>query len=397
MSHAPHAHTRRSALLMGGGLTLSLLGGGAARAEAPSGRKLVVIVCRGAMDGLSVAVPTGDAAYAGLRGALAIPREATLPLDADFGLHPALKTVAALHAAGQARVAPAVAIPERVRSHFEAQDLLESGGAHLYGATTGWLNRALGVQPVGRRLKALSIGPQAPLILRGPAPADSWSPGGRTTAETGRIAAALQELYRTDTLLGPALAAGLAIEAEAGALTQGAVVGPNDARGFAVTAAKFLTAPDGPSVAVLSLDGFDTHAGQGAVTGQLAGRLGVLDAVVEGLRTRLGPAWDQAVVVVATEFGRTARANGTGGTDHGTASTLLLLGGAVKPGALVGDWPGLQEAKLFENRDLAPTLDIRAVFKGVLRDHLGVDRAALDRTVFPDSAAAAGVAELVRA
>ena len=401
MSHAPHVHTRRSALAFGGALTLTLMGGAAARAQgamsAAGDRKLVVIVCRGAMDGLSVTVPVGDAAYAGLRGPLAIHREQALALDGDFGLHPKLKSLAALHGAGQARFAPAVAIPERVRSHFEAQDMLESGGARLYGATTGWLNRALGVQPAARRVKALSIGPQQPLILRGPVQAESWSPGGRVDADAGRVATALQELYKTDTLLGPALASGLAVEAQADALNGGAEVRAGDARAFAVTAAKFLTAPDGPAVAVLSLDGFDTHAGQGAAEGQLAQRLAVLDATVEGLHTGLGPAWDRTVVVVATEFGRTARVNGTGGTDHGTASTLLLAGGALKPGALVGDWPGLQEARLYENRDLAPTLDIRAVFKGVLRDHMGLDRRALDTAVFPDSAGVVGVDGLVRA
>lgn len=397
MSPAPHAHTRRSALALGGALTLTLMGGAAARAQGPADRKLVVIVCRGAMDGLSVTVPTGDHAYAGLRGPLAIRADQALALDSDFGLHPRLAGLHALHAAGQARFTPAVAIPERVRSHFEAQDMLESGGAHLYGATTGWLNRALGVQPVARRVKALSIGPQQPLILRGPVQAESWSPGGRVTADAGRVATALQELYKTDTLLGPALATGLAVEAQADSLTEGAPVRSGDAKAFATTAAKFLTAPDGPSVAVLSLDGFDTHAQQGAAEGQLANRLAILDATVDGLCAGLGPAWERTVVVVATEFGRTARVNGTGGTDHGSASTLLLAGGALRPGALIGDWPTLSEARLFENRDLAPTLDIRSVFKGVLRDHMGLDRRALDTAVFPDSAAAPAVEGLIRA
>ncbi len=401
MSHAPHIHSRRQALALGGALTLTLMGGAAARAQGPlqgaGDRKLVVIVCRGAMDGLSVTVPTGDQAYAGLRGPIAIHREQALALDGDFGLHPKLQALSALHAAGQARFAPAVAIPERVRSHFEAQDMLESGGAHLYGATTGWLNRALGVQPVGRRVKALSIGPQQPLILRGPVQAESWSPGGKVSADAGRVATALQELYKTDTLLGPALASGLAVEAQAESFTEGAAIRTGDAKAFAATAARFLTAPDGPAVAVLSLDGFDTHAGQGAAEGQLANRLAIVDATVDGLRAGLGPAWDRTVVVVATEFGRTARVNGTGGTDHGTASTLLMAGGALRPGALVGDWPTLTDAKLYENRDLAPTLDIRSVFKGVLRDHMGLDRRALDTAVFPDSAAAAPVEGLIRA
>ena len=171
--------------------------------------------------------------------------------------------------------------------------------------------------------------------------------------------------------------------------------GREAARRLGETLAGFMREPGGPNIAALSLDGFDTHANQGAAQGQLATRLGYLDAVLDGVHTGLGPAWKDTVVVVATEFGRTARVNGTGGTDHGTASTVLLLGGALKPGGIVGDWPTLRPAALFENRDLAPTRDMRGLFKGVLADHLGVDRAALERAVFPDSAAAAPISGLV--
>jgi uncharacterized protein (DUF1501 family) len=150
--------------------------------------------------------------------------------------------------------------------------------------------------------------------------------------------------------------------------------------------------PGGPTVAAISLDGFDSHAGQ---AGLIAARLAALDAVIDGLHQGLGPEWRNTVVLVATEFGRTARVNGTAGTDHGTASTALVLGGALKPGGIVGDWPTLRENALFENRDLAPTLDMRGLFKGVLADHMGLDRAVLERAVFPESAAAKPVAGLV--
>ena len=387
----PHASvraalSRRNLLRFGAGLSLTFLGGGAALADpALAGRKLVVVICRGAMDGLSVAPPLGDADYEGLREGIAIPAEAALPLDGDFALHPKLATLHALIRAGQARIAPAVALPQRVRSHFDAQDLLESGGDRLHDATTGWLNRtltALGGDRAarGQAVHGLSIGPGAPMILSGPAPVASWSPGGHVDGATARLAAALQDLYGPDPALGTALAAGLATEAQARALH--AAAGPH---GFAETAGRFLAAPQGPSVAVLSLTGFDTHAGQGASDGLLAGRLAALDQTVAGLRDGLGPDWARSVVLVATEFGRTARVNGTGGTDHGTASALILAGGALKPGGLVGDWPTLAPGKLFEGRDLAPTLDIRRVFKGVLADHLGVERRALDGAVFPGS------------
>ncbi len=393
----PSARTalpRRGFLCLGAGLSLTLMGGTAAFADpAQAARKLVVIVCRGAMDGLSVSPPLGDPDYAALRGPIAIPADEALRLDDYFALHPKLAAIHALAGSGQARIAPAVAIPQRIRSHFEAQDLLETGGDQLYGATTGWLNRTLAATGARRPVKALSIGPNAPLILSGPVQTESWSPGGRMNDGTARIAAALHNLYQPYPELASALAAGLATEAQADAL--GGNKRGGDARGFAETAGRFLAAPDGPSIAVLSLTGFDTHAGQGAAEGLLAGRLSILDQTVAGLQSGLGDQWRQTVAIVATEFGRTARVNGTGGTDHGTASTLILAGGALKPGDMIGDWPTLVPAKLFENRDLAPTLDIRSVFKGVLAEHLGVDRKALDNAVFPASRGASPVTGIV--
>jgi uncharacterized protein (DUF1501 family) len=391
--------SRRSALALGAsaGLSAAFLGAGAAKATGAAGfgdRKLVVIIARGAMDGLSVVPPVGDPNYAVLRGQIAIPPDQALKLDETFGLHPKLATLYSMIQSGQARVAPAVAIPQRIRSHFEAQDMLENGSGQLYGAATGWLNRTLQVVQPHRSIHALSIGAQEPLILRGPVEADSWSPGGRIDP-TARIATTLTELYRDDPLLGPALASGLKVETQASALNGGQAPKGGDVQAFAVTAAKFLRAPDGPSIAVLSLDGFDTHANQGGVNGQLANRLGVLDKVLEGLRDGMGDQWGKTVVVVATEFGRTAHVNGTNGTDHGTASTVILAGGALARGGLIGDWPTLDQAKLFENRDLAPTLDVRQLFKGVLIEHLGVDGRNLEAVVFPRSGDAKPVRGLV--
>jgi uncharacterized protein (DUF1501 family) len=394
-SSSAHGLTRRSALTLG--LSVSLLGGAAFAGTALGRRKLVVIVCRGAMDGLSLAPPIGDANYAVLRGPIAIPADKAIKLDDTFALHPKLVNLAKMMQAGQARIAPAAAIPERIRSHFEAQDLLETGGGRLYAVTTGWLNRALQAAQPGRPLKAISIGAQEPLILRGAVEAESWSPGGRMSGESGRVASVLQDLYADDALLGPALASGLNTEAMAETLNGAQQIKPADVSAVAGAAARFLTAEGGPQIAVLSLDGFDTHANQGAADGQLANRLGLLDQVVGGLQSGLGPSWSDTVVLAATEFGRTARINGTGGTDHGTASALVLAGGALKSGGIVGDWPTLADDKLFENRDLAPTLDIRAVFKGVLTDHLGLERRALDAAVFPDSAQARPVSGLVSA
>ena len=383
-----------SALAAGVGATFLGAAHGAVAADF-AGRKLVVIIQRGACDGLSLAPPIGDPDYHGLRGDIAIPNDKALAIDSQFGLHPKLVKVHDLVLSGQARIAPAVAIPQRIRSHFEAQDLLETGGAQLYASTTGWLNRTLQAAQPGRTITALSIGAQEPLILRGPVQAQSWSPGGRLNDQTNRVATVLMDLYADDPLLGPALATGLQTEAQADVINGGKPLNGADVQAFANTAARFLIAPGGPSIAVLSLDGFDTHANQGAENGQLAARLSLVDNVIAGLQTGLGDQWKDTVVVMATEFGRTARINGTRGTDHGTASCLVLAGGALKPGGIVGDWPTLQQAKLFENRDLAPTLDVRAVFKGVLIDHLGIDKRRLETTVFPNSGEAKPVTGLI--
>lgn len=382
--------TRRAALATG--LSAAFLSA-SAHAATPE-RKLIVVVARGAMDGLSLAPPVGDPAYVGLRGAVAIPAEAALPLDGDFGLHPKLIQLHALARSGQARIAPAVALPERLRSHFEAQDLLENGGARLFATTSGWLNRALAARGEVP-MKALSVGAQTPLILRGPIQAQSWSPGQGLPESADRLVATLQDLYAGDPLLAAAFASGVETEAMADRFSDGRPARPQDPASFARTTARFLIQAGGPQVAVLSLDGFDTHARQGAVDGQLAQRFQNLDAVIGGLHDGLGPQWNHTALVVVTEFGRTARINGTGGTDHGTASALVLAGGAVKRGGLIGDWPGLADRNLFEGRDLAPTLDVRSIFKGLLVDHLGLDRRAVETAVFPDSASARPLSGLV--
>jgi uncharacterized protein (DUF1501 family) len=338
------------------------------------------------MDGLSLAPPIGDPNYAALRGPIAIPADAVLKLDGQFGLHPKLDGLHRMIQAGQARLAPAVALPQHIRSHFEAQDLLETGGARSYALRTGWLNRAVQAIQASHPVQAMSIGAQRPLVRSGPVQSQSWSPGRPVNDSAERVANVLADLYAGDPLLGPALASGLQTEAMASGMGGGARAAPQNVELLVGTAAKFLTAPDGPSIAVLSLDGFDTHAGQGAADGQLARRFNALDQTLTGLQTGLGPAWKDTVVIVATEFGRTARVNGTNGTDHGTASALVLAGGAIKPGGMIGDWPTLAAGKLFENRDLAPTLDVRSVFKGVLGDHMGLDRAVLESAVFPESA-----------
>ena len=406
--------SRRSLLATaaGFGLSLQLMAVPAMAADsALNKKKVIVVVCRGGMDGLSVAPPVGDGEYHGLRGGLAV--EGALPLDGTFALHPQLTAVHAMAKAGEARIVPAIATPDRARSHFEAQDVLETGAAGVYSTTSGWLNRAVETLSAHRKVDAMSVGATSPLILRGKVQTASWSPG-RTVDAEARLPTLLQDLYRNDPLLGPALARGLETETMAKAATAGldgsgggtmmnvstagkpgaagVQQGREAAKKLGESLAGFMREPGGPTVAAISLDGFDSHAGQANL---LNGRLAYLDAVLDGVHQGLGPEWKDTVVLVATEFGRTARANGTGGTDHGTGSTALILGGALKPGGIVGDWPTLKQNALFENRDVAPTLDMRGLFKGVLADHMGVDKAALDSAIFPNSAQARPVAGLV--
>jgi uncharacterized protein (DUF1501 family) len=441
MTDAPSlaAPTRRAALAaaLGIGLTIEFLGRKAFAAAdgALEARKLIVFICRGGMDGLSVAPPVGDPNYAALRGGIAIPGfdrpGGALKLDDTFGLHPSLASVHALALKGEARIVPAVATSDRARSHFEAQDVLENGATAAYGTDSGWLNRALQAMGPGK-VKAISVGATAPLILRGSVEAASWSPGPGAGSDP-RLPSILQDLYAHDPMLSRALASGLSTEAmakvasadakaalsadmttasadmaggaggdmSAQANAGGAALRPvlrqglPQAKQLGATLAGFMIQPGGPQVAAVSLDGFDTHANQGSSQGQLATRLAYLDAALDGLAEGMGPAWKDTAVVVVTEFGRTARVNGTAGTDHGTASTALLLGGALKRGGIVGDWPTLAQARLFEDRDTAPTVDMRGLFKGLLAQQFGVDRRALDTTVFPDSSAVTPTAGLI--
>ena len=423
MTHAL-APSRRQALAaaLGFGLSVEFLGrkAFAASDRALADRKLVVVICRGGMDGLSVSPPVDDANYAALRGAIAIPGfdqpGGALRLDDTFGLHPSLAAVHRLALKGEARIAPAVATPDRARSHFEAQDVLENGATSAYGTDSGWLNRALQAMGPGKA-RAISVGPTSPLILRGPVEAASWSPGPGVGRDP-RLPGILADIYASaDPELARALASGLATErmakiadddaraalgetisapgrdmsaqpASAGAARPRPAFrqGLGVARRMGATLAGFMIQPGGPQLAAISIDGFDTHANQGSSQGQLATRLAYLDAVLDGISAGMGPGWRDTIVIAATEFGRTARVNGTAGTDHGTASTALLLGGALRRGGVIGDWPTLADGKLFENRDTAPTLDMRGLFKGLLAEHYGVSRRALDTAVFPGSA-----------
>ena len=365
-------------------------------ARAADGRdpRLVVVILRGALDGLATVAPIGDPDYAGLHGSIALSSSgpnAALPLDNFFSLHPAMPEFARMYREKKAAVIHAVATSYRDRSHFDGQDVLESGFAGPGRVQSGWLNRALEGLPKGERVtSALAVGPTTPLVLRGAAPTVGWAPVAVPQAAED-TAMRLVELYQhRDPALAAALKQGLALDKAAQGDDMKPKPGTNGAgamRLVARGAAKLMAADDGPRIGALAFDGWDTHANEGGPVGRLAQLLGGLDGALAEFETGLGARWRDTVIVVATEFGRTARINGTQGTDHGTGTIALVAGGAVKGGRVIADWPGLKPANLYQGRDLAPTTDLRAVMKGVLKDQFGLAEKVLAESVFPDSGA----------
>ena len=380
-----------------------------AQAEGRDPRFLTIIL-RGALDGLATVAPVGDPEWQTLRGDKALTLEGKTPalkLDDFFALTPAMPNLHRMFDAKEAIVVHASATPYRERSHFDGQDLLESGLPKPGSSESGWLNRALsGLAPAGRvnprGSKLFAVGPVTPLVVRGPAPVLSWSPP-RVMPASEDTVHRLLALYRDcDAKLAGVLEDNsklMAVEQSGGMTQKPAAAGPAQVRAYfseAVgTAAKFLAQPDGPRVGALALDGWDTHSNEGIAQGRLSQLLGALDEALAAIKSNMGPAWRETVVALATEFGRTARINGTDGTDHGTATVALLVGGALKGGRVVADWPGLKPTDLYQNRDLKPTTDLRAVLKGVLRDHLRADERALTQTVFPGSDTVKPTSELV--
>jgi uncharacterized protein (DUF1501 family) len=377
-----------------------------ARAEGRDPRMLTIVL-RGALDGLAVAAPVGDPDWIKLRGDKALTldgKPAALPLDTFFALNPAMPNLHRLYKAGQAIIVHAAATPYRERSHFDGQDVLESGLDKPGSVHSGWLNRALTSLTPERRVgdnKAFAVGPVTPLVVRGAAPVMSWVPPHALKQITDDTVLRLLDLYNhTDPALARALEGrmGLITLARADAMdSKPGEAKPQQrprieaARAYfaeaAGTAAKYLARADGPRIGALAFNGWDTHINEGAASGLLANLLGGLDGAVAAIETSMGEAWRETVVAIVTEFGRTARINGTDGTDHGTGTVALLVGGALKGGRVVADWPGVKETSLYENRDLKPTTDLRAVLKGLLRDHLRVDERVLAEAVFPGSAA----------
>ena len=403
----------KTGLLMGCSVAAHPLLSTATFAAAPGENRLVVIILRGAMDGLDAFQPYGDRDLAGLRRTLSLgPDHGATDLDGFFALHPGLIDLLPLWRAGQMGFAPAVSTPYRdKRSHFDGQDMLEAGtgmDVPLSMVRDGWLNRLLQQMPGARAETAYSVGDDELKVLSGTAPTLSWAPDASLILSSqGRTL--LDMIYHDDPLFRQAASAAVQItdggktaddgmadpdspEAMAdpamaqmpagGMAAPGTPAPPKGAAGAAASLAEFAASRlrGETRIAAFSLNGWDTHRGQEAA---IRGPATQLAAMVTTLKQQLGPVWDKTLVLGMTEFGRTARQNGTKGTDHGTGGAMLMAGGALKGRKVYGKWPGLADADLYAGRDLMPTADIRAYAGWALRGMYGVPVDVLEKSIFP--------------
>ena len=342
-------------------------------ANVETDRRFVFIIQRGAADGLDTVIPHGDPALAGLRGSLAIDQNDMHKLDGMFALHPSLGRLSDFYKQKQSLFIQAVASPYRERSHFDGQNVLESGSSSPYQLRDGWLNRLSTLLPKSEE-EAIALAPTIPLALRGAAPVNSYAPSNLPEAPDDLLMR-VSKLYDTDSELHALWSRAMENRGLAGA-----VGARQDPTTVGKPAALFLGRPSGPRIAMIETAGWDTHDSQKQrLTNQLHG----LDQMIGALHDGLGDVWKNTTVLVATEFGRTAAVNGTDGTDHGTASAAMLAGGAVQGGRVIADWPGLSAGKLYEGRDLTPTLDLDALIAVVAAESLKLDPEKTMRTLFP--------------
>jgi uncharacterized protein (DUF1501 family) len=354
-------------------------------ARVPGRGRLVFVLLRGGFDGLAAVVPHGDPSYRALRGAMAYDPSDLLVLGDDFGLAPGLSPLSELWNAGELAVLQAMAIPYRTRSHFDGQAILETGLERPDGASDGWLNRLLQVMDGERAGLAVAAG--LPRSLSGDFQVATWSPVELGALDDGYLDR-LQVLYRADRALYDRFEAGLQMREVASDEGMSTEMRGRGRQGRIApvmrAAARFVGQPDGPNVAAVEFGGWDTHANQGMSGGNLDRLLGQLADGIMAFREEAGDSWSDTTMVVMTEFGRTARPNGTGGTDHGTAGAGFVIGPGVSRSGVVTDWPGLGDRSLYEGRDLRPTLDTRAVLKGVIAGVFDLTAAQAGR-VFPGS------------
>jgi len=355
-------------------------------ASANTDRRFIFIIQRGAADGLNTVIPYADPAYAKLRGALAIDVSQATKLDDMFALHPSLAEIAKLYANKQALFVHAIASPYRSRSHFDAQNVLETGGTSAYQMKDGWMNRLLTLLPSSQN-EAIAFAATVPMALRGKIEVASYAPSALPQASDDLLMR-VEQLYAEDPQLHSLWTAAM----EANNMADG-VVAKQDPVSFGRLAASFLAKADGPRIAMIETGGWDTHTGQ---EGRLTRQLKSLDTMVAAIRDGLGAAWQKTTIVVATEFGRTATTNGTGGTDHGTGSAAMILGGDVNGGRVVTDWPGLSTSNLYEGRDLEPTTNLNTLIASITGAGFNIDPARISRTLFPETNTSKAIEGLLR-
>ena len=385
--------TRRRFLAALGGTAMLTLWPGLSPAASGGQTRLVVVLLRGAMDGLHLLPPRDDANYLRVRGELAV--HDALTLDGSFGLHPKMVFAHGLYRDKQLLPLVAVAPPYQRRSHFDAQDCLENGTAAPGGARDGWIGRCIQSMTSS---EGVAIAQVMPLAMRGSERAGIWSPPLPRDLPDA-LMQQLQPLYAADTRLAPVFADAIELAStELVATGMGDAQDKNGRGAFRLpdamaAAAKRMRGPDAARIAFVEDSGWDTHRGQ-----QLAldRKFAELDVGLRAMHDGLADEWSRTVVVVVTEFGRTVATNGSGGTDHGVGGVSLLAGGAVRGGRIGGDWPGLAPGALLEGRDLRPTTDMRALFKGLLAAHLAVPESALETRIFPDSRAVRPLEGLLR-
>lgn len=370
-------------------------------ANAITDRRLVVVILRGGMDGMAALAPYGDKNYANLRGDLALGTDALLRVDSFFGLHPSLEPFAKLYEKGEMIAIPASASPYRERSHFDAQNVLELGSNRPNGLDSGWLNRLVSAINANEDA-ALAFGQGLPTIMRGSASVNSWAPSALPDVGEDYLSL-VEKVYAHDKAFSKNFAKAINIQD----MSMDAMKGnerkmtrksrsPQAFVTMSKTAGQWLARPDGPRIATLELGGWDTHVQQGTEGGRMANNLSLFARGIDELKSGLGSAWSKTAVIAITEFGRTARPNGNRGTDHGTAGTAFLFGGALKGGRVVHKWPGLKSSDLYQGRDLRPTIDIREVVKGVLSEHYGIPQSVLSQQIYPDSRNVGLVKGLIR-
>ncbi|WP_238365084.1 DUF1501 domain-containing protein [Mesobacterium pallidum] len=369
-------------------------------ASAPWDNRLVVIILRGAMDGLGTVLPYGDRDWAGLRPGPAVGSAGgPLDLDGRFAMNAALADLKPLWDAEELGFVHAVSTPYRdKRSHFDGQDLLEAGTTTLDGSRDGWLNRLLQVSGASDPSTAFALGRDNMILLQGRAPHSNWTPEVDLlmTPQALRLAEMVMSADPAfQSALGEALVLaasdGDAVELEMGGNMMDAMKGGGGGhKALASFAAQQLNGA--ARIAAFSLGGWDTHSRQERDLGNALGRL---SETIATLRADLGANWDRTAVLAMTEFGRTVRLNGTAGTDHGTGGAMLFAGGALRGGQVVTDWPGLGEGDLYAGRDLMPTRDVRAHAAWVMRSLFGTSVSDLERVVFPGIEMGAAPAHLL--